>query len=183
MSCAEERLKKRNQKRKFPKKYYKVYTKSDGSRAWAGLKDLKATAQYPAAFCKAIYKCWLVDFSSQPQGSWSILCSASPWSAQSLGRLRVARTGCFRCNSRWTKYISSEFQKLFILFRSFILLRCLLYSGCFIQFAFLLSWFSCRKMPLATGREYKRAITYIKRAIKYTRATGWECNKEIQIVI
>ena len=63
---AQERLKRRNAKRKAPKTYHVKTTKKDGSSGWHGTKDLATSAVYPAWFAAAVCDCWSqawIDFS------------------------------------------------------------------------------------------------------------------------
>lgn len=53
LSPAEERLQKRNSKRKTPKIYH-VATAS----GWHGTKHLASSARYTAAFATEIFRCW-----------------------------------------------------------------------------------------------------------------------------
>lgn len=67
---SKERFRKRNENRKTPKVYYRKYKNAHGSDVWAGGKDLSSTAEYPWAFCRAVYNTWLAEFelrSSHPR--------------------------------------------------------------------------------------------------------------------
>lgn len=56
----EDRLQKRNQRRKKPLEYHKKVIKRDGTEGWQGCKDLPRSAIYPRRFCAAIFSAWQV---------------------------------------------------------------------------------------------------------------------------
>ena len=63
--CAKDRLAKRNMKRKHPRTYHVKTKKPDGTVGWQGGKDLSRTATYTTAFCRAVFACWLPEFSQK----------------------------------------------------------------------------------------------------------------------
>jgi hypothetical protein len=60
----EERLARRNSRRKIPRRYHKKVARPSGAQGWQGCRDLPQSAAYPYHFCLAILKLWTALFMS-----------------------------------------------------------------------------------------------------------------------
>lgn len=81
----QERLRKRNLRRKHPKVYHTPCLKKDGSRGWSGGPALKSSAAYTASFCRAIFYVWwkLYDGAVPPGSDVSMSSSTASSSSSS----------------------------------------------------------------------------------------------------
>ena len=63
--CSQERLVRRNKKRKQPRQYYQRITRPSGASGWQGQRDLAKSAAYPYHFVLAIAKLWETEYKKQ----------------------------------------------------------------------------------------------------------------------
>ncbi len=86
---AKARLAKRNMARKHPRTYHVKTKKADGTVSWQGGPHLSLTATYTTAFCRAVFNCWLPEFSQKTAEVCVAPVDIQPWNA--MYRKGVAR--------------------------------------------------------------------------------------------